>query len=386
MQHALRCHVARWRFRPPRRSTVRPRRRRRPKTRNAANTDSRHRRPKPTSPRLRMRLPMRTRRRRGQAARRREPIVATDAQKSICLLLESAARAHGLPVEFFARVIWQESRFRADAVGPVTRSGKRAQGIAQFMPGTAAERQPAQSVRPDPGAAEIGGVSERACAASSAISGLRPRPTTPARGGCANGSPARAACRPRPATMWRRSPGFGRAMGQGRGDRRPRSQHPGPGCGELMAMLKRAPNPFMAALEQRVILGAMQPWGVILGADSSRDRMLVVCRTAAPARRCAGRARPDPVRPPARSRCRAIRCGSVPTRAPPPTSSATASTRAAATAWCCAIRGGDGRRYFSAAALSLARPASNSPPTILSMSNTTWMTFATKVRRRSSSR
>ena len=63
-----------------------------------------------------------------------------DAQKSICLLLESAALAHDLPIEFFARVIWQESRFRADAVGPVTRSGKRALGIAQFMPGTAAER------------------------------------------------------------------------------------------------------------------------------------------------------------------------------------------------------------------------------------------------------
>jgi soluble lytic murein transglycosylase-like protein len=29
---------------------------------------------------------------------------------------------------------------RPDAVGPVTRSGKRAQGIAQFMPATAAER------------------------------------------------------------------------------------------------------------------------------------------------------------------------------------------------------------------------------------------------------
>ena len=84
----------------------------------------------------------------GERARRRSPPAAEasapaapgDAQKSICLLLESAARANGLPVEFFARVIWQESRFRADAVGPVTRSGKRAQGIAQFMPGTAAER------------------------------------------------------------------------------------------------------------------------------------------------------------------------------------------------------------------------------------------------------
>ena len=45
-----------------------------------------------------------------------------------------------LPLEFFARVIWQESRFQPDAVGPVTRSGQRAQGIAQFMPGTADER------------------------------------------------------------------------------------------------------------------------------------------------------------------------------------------------------------------------------------------------------
>jgi soluble lytic murein transglycosylase-like protein len=37
-------------------------------------------------------------------------------------------------------VIWQESRLRPDEVGPVTRNGQRAQGIAQFMPGTAAQR------------------------------------------------------------------------------------------------------------------------------------------------------------------------------------------------------------------------------------------------------
>jgi len=64
----------------------------------------------------------------------------SDAQKSICLVLESAARANDLPVEFFARLIWQESRFHPNSVGPITRSGKRALGIAQFMPGTAAER------------------------------------------------------------------------------------------------------------------------------------------------------------------------------------------------------------------------------------------------------
>jgi Transglycosylase SLT domain/SPOR domain len=63
----------------------------------------------------------------------------TTGSPSVCQLVASAAAANGLPFEFFARVIWQESRFRSDAVGPMTRSGQRAQGIAQFMPMTAEE-------------------------------------------------------------------------------------------------------------------------------------------------------------------------------------------------------------------------------------------------------
>jgi hypothetical protein len=50
----------------------------------------------------------------------------------ICRAVEQDAAENQLPVEFFARVIWQESRFNAQAV-----SSKGAQGIAQFMPGTA---------------------------------------------------------------------------------------------------------------------------------------------------------------------------------------------------------------------------------------------------------
>ena len=63
-----------------------------------------------------------------------------DLRESVCLMIEAAARAHDLPLEFFARVIWQESRFQVNAVGPRTRNGNSAQGIAQFMPRTAAER------------------------------------------------------------------------------------------------------------------------------------------------------------------------------------------------------------------------------------------------------
>jgi hypothetical protein len=60
---------------------------------------------------------------------------AEEAQEALCSAIETAASDHDLPVGFFTRLIWQESRFRADAVSP-----KGAQGIAQFMPATAAER------------------------------------------------------------------------------------------------------------------------------------------------------------------------------------------------------------------------------------------------------
>ena len=50
----------------------------------------------------------------------------------ICRTIEQDAAENQLPVEFFARVIWQESRFNAQAV-----SRKGAEGIAQFTPATA---------------------------------------------------------------------------------------------------------------------------------------------------------------------------------------------------------------------------------------------------------
>src|SRR5437588_7685324 len=56
--------------------------------------------------------------------------------QALCRMIESAAASRRLPVDFFTRLIWQESSFRPGVV-----SGAGAQGVAQFMPGTAAERR-----------------------------------------------------------------------------------------------------------------------------------------------------------------------------------------------------------------------------------------------------
>lgn len=50
----------------------------------------------------------------------------------ICDLIAAQADENGLPRAFLARLIWKESRFDPDAVSP-----KGAEGVAQFMPGTA---------------------------------------------------------------------------------------------------------------------------------------------------------------------------------------------------------------------------------------------------------
>jgi hypothetical protein len=62
----------------------------------------------------------------------RDPRIVSSEE--LCETLASAAQLNDLPVAFFLRLIWQESRFIASAV---SRAG--AQGMAQFMPATAAE-------------------------------------------------------------------------------------------------------------------------------------------------------------------------------------------------------------------------------------------------------
>src|SRR6266699_1930753 len=177
---------------------------------------------------------------------------ATANSLSICQMVESAAAANGLPFEFFARVIWQESRFRPDTVGPLTRSGQRAQGIAQFMPRTAAERgllDPFDPVQALPKSAEFlrelrsqfGNLGLAAAAYNAGpqrvrdwMAGSRTLP--------AETRNYVLAITGIPVDEWARN-----------GQREP-VQPAAPNCTQMMALLRRAPNPFVQKLEERVNL------------------------------------------------------------------------------------------------------------------------------------
>jgi soluble lytic murein transglycosylase-like protein len=197
-------------------------------------------------------------------------------REAMCLMIESAASSNDLPLEFFARVIWQESRFQTDAVGPVTRNGQRAQGIAQFMPGTASERRlldPFDPVQALPKSAEF-------------LSELRNQFGNLGLAAAAyNAGPRRvqewlAGSGPMPQETrnyvtaitgisvddWAVAGTKGKML-----DRAPHAS-----CRELMALLKRAPNSFVTELEQRVKFAAAKLWGVQLAAGFDRNKALAM--------------------------------------------------------------------------------------------------------------
>ena len=198
----------------------------------------------------------------------------SNTREAICLMIESAAKANDLPLELFARVIWQESRFQPDAEGPVTRNGQRAQGIAQFMPGTADERRlldPFDPVQALPKSAEF-------------LAELRSQ--------FGNLGLAAAAYNAGPRRVQDWLDGKGQMPWQtrnyvsvitgatvedwkdaGKGGKMPASSPP-TSCHQLMALLKRAPNPFVTQLEQHVALSAAKLWGVQLAAGFDRNKAL----------------------------------------------------------------------------------------------------------------
>ncbi len=229
----------------------------------------------------------------------------TDTREAMCLMIESAAKSQDLPLEFFARVIWQESRFQSDAVGPMTRRGQRAQGIAQFMPGTASERRlldPFDPVQALPKSAEF-------------LNELR--------GQFGNLGLAAAAYNAGPRRVQEWLAGTGHMPQETRNyvvaitgtsvddwatagkSGKPPDRAPTSSCRELMALLKRAPNPFVAELEQHVKLSAAREWGVQLAAGfRPQPRTCDVCPRDEAAERGDRRSGSEPARHDvAQSRC-----------------------------------------------------------------------------------
>jgi hypothetical protein len=72
---------------------------------------------------------------RGSAAATATADTQAELREPICRMVDGAAAANRLPAGFLARILWQESRLRSDATSPAG-----AEGVAQFMPQTAAER------------------------------------------------------------------------------------------------------------------------------------------------------------------------------------------------------------------------------------------------------
>ena len=68
------------------------------------------------------------------APSRAEPAGET-VEQAMCRLIEASAKQRALPVPYLTRLIFRESAFRVSVVSPAG-----AQGVAQFMPGTARER------------------------------------------------------------------------------------------------------------------------------------------------------------------------------------------------------------------------------------------------------
>ena len=193
------------------------------------------------------------------------------ARISLCLMLQAAADANRLPLPFLARVIWRESRFDPDAVGPATRSGAHAQGIAQFMPGTAAEQalaDPFDPVQALPKAAAY-------------LASLRERFGNLGLAAAAyNAGPARVqgwldGARTMPdETRAYVAAITGRAVDDWKAAGHVDMVAAKEDCPTLVASLQKGPGRFFYELEQRVASAMGKPWGVELAAGFSRARVL----------------------------------------------------------------------------------------------------------------
>jgi hypothetical protein len=202
-----------------------------------------------------------------------QPFQQTETiDQALCRMIEGAAAMHRMPVDFFTRLIWQESSFRP---GVTSRAG--AQGAAQFMPGTAAERGLADPYDPEqaiPKSAEL-------------LADLRQRFGNLGLAAAAyNGGPARveawlegrgslpgetrnyvAAITGRTADDW-----AGEARGAGRAER---ADEPPTRCLILVAAFRRGRDTrIIEAYRGPIEESPLAPWGVQLAGNFSKERAL----------------------------------------------------------------------------------------------------------------
>jgi len=200
---------------------------------------------------------------------------APATRASLCLMVESAAKANGLPVGFLTRVIWRESNFDPAAVGPVTRTGPRALGIAQFMPESAAESglaNPFDPVQALPKAAELlsrlaGRFGNLGLAAAAYNAGPRRVQEWLAGSGYMPDETRRyvLAITARSVEDWSKPPPPAAA---------PVTPAKPESCAGTLAALDEPPSNFAFALIKRVTAAVAKPWGVQLAGGFSRERVL----------------------------------------------------------------------------------------------------------------
>jgi hypothetical protein len=186
--------------------------------------------------------------------------------QALCRLIDTSAKATGLPSGFLTRLIWRESSFRT---GVTSRAG--AQGVAQFMPGTASERGLADPFDPEQAIPEAGRLLQ---------DHLRRFGNLGLAAAAYNGGPTRvanwlegrgelfaetrayvAAITGESVENWSERAKTKAEEGAGRGPDQP--------CLTVVALLRR-PGPQLAATSE----GPLAPWGVQLAGNFSKARAL----------------------------------------------------------------------------------------------------------------
>ncbi|MFL5045756.1 MAG: lytic transglycosylase domain-containing protein [Xanthobacteraceae bacterium] len=191
--------------------------------------------------------------------------------EALCRLIGTAAHEHAVPADFLTSLIWRESSFRTGVVSPAG-----AQGVAQFMPGTAAARGLADPFDPEqaiPHAARL--IAELrarfgnlglAAAAYNAGAGRVERWLAKEVGLPAETRNFVVAVTGRPADDWA---AIGKGEDSGDAPRAsPRS------CGTIIAALRRPGAATQRTVEEGAPDAPFAPWGVQLAGNFSKERAL----------------------------------------------------------------------------------------------------------------